>query len=52
MKEKHPAKFIAQKMMKVVKLVRSESQIKPPTKESRKEVPMKLVTIFADVAGE
>ena len=40
-----------QERMKVVNLVKSESLMKPPSMVSRKEVPMKLVTIFADLAG-
>lgn len=41
-----------QKMMKVLNLVRKESLTKPPKMVSRKEVPMKLVTMFADSAAE
>lgn len=41
---------IVQKTIKVVNLVKIESPMKPPRTESKKEVPMKLVTIFADVA--
>lgn len=41
-----------QKMMKVLNLVRKESLMKPPKMVSRKEVPMKLVTMFAESAAE
>lgn len=46
----HTSNSIVQKTIKVVNLVKIESPMKPPRMESKKEVPMKLVTIFADVA--
>lgn len=39
-----------EEMIKVVNLVKSESLINPPRMESKKEVPIKFVTIFAAVA--
>lgn len=42
---------MVQNKMNVVNLVRKESLMKPPNIVSKKDVPMKLVTMIADSAA-